>query len=88
MAFAVALTLLFRLAALELDRERAEVTLMLIAFCPMAYFFSAVYSESIYPGAVRRLFPAGSAGPLGAAGVLGALAAASRNSGVMLTVRC
>ena len=32
-AFAVALTLLFRLAALELDRERAEVTLMLIAFC-------------------------------------------------------
>jgi Gpi18-like mannosyltransferase len=24
------------------------VTVLLVAFCPMAYFFSAVYSESLY----------------------------------------
>lgn len=85
-AFAVALTLLFRLAALELDRERAEVTLMLIAFCPMAYFFSAVYSESIYLALSVGCFLQARRGRWWAAGVLGALAAASRNSGVILAV--
>ena len=47
-AFAIALVLLYELVCLELDSERARVTVMLVAFCPMAYFFSAVYSESLY----------------------------------------
>src|SRR5579859_3549561 len=41
-AFMVGLVLLYRLVALELDHELARITVMLIAFCPMAYFFSAV----------------------------------------------
>ena len=49
-AFGVALALLYRLAAIELGERRAELTVMLLAFCPVAYFFSAVYSES----AIRR----------------------------------
>ena len=40
--------LLYRLVALELGGEVARVTVLLIAFCPMAYFFSAVYSESLF----------------------------------------
>ena len=40
--------LLHRLVSLELDSELARVTVMLVAFCPMAYFFSAVYSESLF----------------------------------------
>ena len=47
-AFWVALILLHRLVSLELDRTLARVTVMLVAFCPMAYFFSAVYSESLF----------------------------------------
>jgi hypothetical protein len=49
-AFMVSLVLLYRLVALELDDELARITVMLIAFCPMAYFFSAVYSESLFGG--------------------------------------
>jgi hypothetical protein len=47
-AFAIALILLHRLVTLELDAERADLTVLLIAFCPMSYFFSAVYSESLF----------------------------------------
>jgi hypothetical protein len=47
-AFAVALVLLHRLAWLDLGPRAAELTVTLIAFCPVAYFFSAVYTESLY----------------------------------------
>jgi hypothetical protein len=46
--FAVALVVLYRLVALELDSERARICVLLIAFCPMAYYFSAVYTESLF----------------------------------------
>ncbi|MDQ6811943.1 MAG: glycosyltransferase family 39 protein [Actinomycetota bacterium] len=84
--FAIALLLLYRLAALELDDEFAGVTVMLVAFCPMAYFFSAVYSESLYLALSVGCILQARLGRWRSAGVLGALAAASRNSGVMLVV--
>jgi Mannosyltransferase (PIG-V) len=85
-AFAFALLLVYRLAVLELDSKLAGVTVMLIAFCPMAYFFSAVYSESLYLAlSVGCILPA-RLGRWASAGVLGALAAASRNSGIVLVV--
>jgi hypothetical protein len=85
-AFAMGLTLLRRLALLDLDPELADLTLMLLAFCPMAYFFSAVYSESLYLALSVGCILAARSGRWAVAGVLGGLAASSRNSGVMLAV--
>lgn len=85
-AFAVALTLLYELIATELDDERARVTVMLIAFCPMAYFYSAVYSESLYLALSVGCILAARRGSWASAGALGGLAATSRNSGIMLFV--
>ncbi len=86
MCFALALVLLYRLVALELDDERARLTVMLIAFCPMAYFFSAVYSESLYLALSVACIYQARMGRWAWAGLLGGLAAMSRNSGVMLAV--
>ena len=47
-AFAVALVLLHRLVLLDFGEDVAEATVMLIAFCPVAFFFSAVYTESLF----------------------------------------
>jgi hypothetical protein len=85
-AFWIALVVLYRLVALELDDERARITVMLIAFCPMAYFFSAVYSESLFLALSVGCIHQARTGRWAGAGVLGALAAASRNSGVLLLV--
>jgi hypothetical protein len=85
-AFAIALVLLYRLVALELDERVARVTVMLIAFCPMAYFFSAVYSESLFLALSLGCIWQARMGRWAWAGVLGALAAAERNSGVTLIV--
>ena len=85
-SFAIALVLLYRLAALELGSEIAGVTVMVIAFCPMAYFFSAVYSESLFLALSVGCIWQARMGRWAWAGVLGALAAAERNSGVILMV--
>ena len=47
-AFAVALLLLHRLVTFELDDRVAATTVVLLAFWPMSFFFSAVYSESLF----------------------------------------
>jgi len=85
-AFAAGLALLHRLAGLDLDREQSDLTLSLLAFCPVAFFFSAVYSESLYLLLSVGCVLAARRGRWAVAGVLGGLAAASRNSGVMLVV--
>jgi hypothetical protein len=83
-SFAVALFLLHRLVALDYGDEVAATTVILVAFCPVSFFLSAVYTES--------LFLALSVGCIYAArrerwllcGVLGFLAAITRNGGVVL----
>jgi Mannosyltransferase (PIG-V) len=85
-AFAVALVLLYRLVALELGGELARATVLLVAFCPMAYFFSAVYSESLFLALSLGCLLAARSGRWAWAGVLGGLGAASRNSGITLIV--
>lgn len=85
-AFAIALTLLHEIVRLELGAEVARVTVVLIAFCPMAYFFSAVYSESLYLALSLGCILAARHGRWAWAGILGGIAATSRNSGVMLIV--
>jgi hypothetical protein len=84
--FVIALVLLYRLVALELDAERARICVMLIAFCPMAYYFSAVYTESLFLALSVGCVYAARTGHWAQAALLGALASASRNTGVLLVV--
>jgi hypothetical protein len=84
--FAVGLVLLYRLTALELGDERARVCVMLLAFCPMAYYFSAVYTESLFLALSVGCIYQARLGRWAWAGILGALAAASRNTGVVLVI--
>jgi hypothetical protein len=85
-AFMVSLVLLYRLVALELDEELARITVMLIAFCPMAYFFSAVYSESLFLALSLGCIWQARMGRWAWAGLLGGLAASERATGVTLVV--
>jgi hypothetical protein len=84
--FAIALVLLYRLVALELDADRARICVMLVAFFPVAYYFSAVYTESLFLALSVGCVYGARMGRWKVAGVLGALASASRNTGVFLVV--
>jgi hypothetical protein len=91
LAFAMSLYWLHRLAALEaarlrlLDgREVARLVVLLTAFAPMAFFFSAVYSESLYLALSVGLFLCARRGRWASAALLGALAAATRSTGIVL----
>lgn len=84
--FVVALVLLYRLVELELDAERARLCVTLIAFFPMAYYFSAVYTESLFLALSVGCVYAARTGRWAEAGLLGLLASASRNTGVFLVV--
>ena len=86
LAFLGALYFLHRLTELELGRDAARATVWLCALFPASFFFSAVYSESLFlllsVGAVYaarlRRWPT--------AGALGMLAAGTRSAGVLLLV--
>jgi Mannosyltransferase (PIG-V) len=83
-AFAVALWLLQLLVRLDFSDEVANTTVMLVAFCPMAMFFSAVYTESLFLAlSIASIYAARRERWL-AAGVFGGLAALSRNGGIAL----
>jgi hypothetical protein len=84
--FLAALVLLHRLAALELGERDARGTVLLVAFFPTAFFFSAVYSESLFLLVSVGAFLAARSGRWAWAGALGGLAALTRNSGVLLLV--
>jgi Mannosyltransferase (PIG-V) len=95
-AFALALYGIHRLSTLELARgtrrslggdrvaDAARLSVLLMAFAPMAFFFSAVYSESLYLALSVGLFWSARQGRWMWVGVLGALAGATRSTGVVL----
>ena len=94
-AFALALYGIHRLTALELARagedkdpagsgEVARLAVIVTAFAPMAFFFSAVYSESLYLALSVGVFWCARQGRWAWVGALGALAAATRSAGVVL----
>lgn len=85
-AFAVALTLLYRLVRLDHSPRIAQVTVMLLAFFPMALFFSAVYTESLFLALSLATIYAARRGHWVWAGVFGMLAAITRDGGVLLFV--
>jgi Mannosyltransferase (PIG-V) len=95
-ALALALYGIHRLSMLELgpaggvslDSHRlaraAGLAVALTAFAPMAFYFSADYSESLYLALSVGLFWCARSGRWAWVGVLGALAAAARSTGVVL----
>ena len=92
-ALALALYGIHRLTTLELGRresaragESARLAVLLTAFAPMAFFLSAVYSESLYLALSVGLFWSARHGRWMHVGVLGALAAATRSTGLLLAL--
>ncbi|HVS28644.1 MAG TPA: mannosyltransferase family protein [Solirubrobacteraceae bacterium] len=83
-ALFVALVLLHRLVELELGERVARASVTLLAFFPMAFFFSAVYSESLFLALSLGAFWCARRERWPAAGALGGLAAATRSSGLLL----
>jgi hypothetical protein len=95
-ALALALYGIHRLTTLELGRagmskipgaeggEVARLAVMVTAFAPMAFFFSAVYSESLYLALSVGVFLCARQGRWAWVAVFGALAAATRSAGVVL----
>ncbi len=74
-------------ALVEVDGgEVARLVVLLSAFAPMAFYFSAVYSESLYLALSVGVFLCARRGRWARAATLGALAAATRSSGVLLVV--
>jgi hypothetical protein len=98
LALAVALYGIHRLTMLELEggrtalgrgaspREVARLAVMLTAFAPMAFFLSAVYSESLFLALSVGVFWSARQGRWALASALGALGAATRSAGVVLLV--
>ncbi len=98
-ALAVALYGVHRLTTLEVlerslgrgdaeapARESARMTVLLIAFFPMAFFLSAVYSESLYLALSVGVFWSARRGRFVIACALAGLAAATRSAGIVLLV--
>lgn len=87
LAFLLALVFLYGLAELELaDRESARRAVYYLAFFPTAFFFSAVYTESLFLMlSVAAVYFARRHHWLAAA-LAGMLAAATRNLGFLLWV--
>ena len=92
-ALAAALYGIHRLTTLELSgagaaraQSAARLAVMLTAFAPMAFFLSAVYSESLYLALSVGVFWSARNGRWMWVGVLGALAAATRSTGLVLAL--
>ena len=85
-AFAVALALLHRLVRLDFSQQVADVAVILLAFCPMSFYFSAIYTESLFLALSLGSIYAARRGRWVYAGLLGAFASATRIEGVLLVV--
>jgi hypothetical protein len=81
-----ALEIVRRLTELELGIEAAGAAVLLLAFSPMAVFFSAVYTESLFLALSAGMFLAARRERWWLAGVLGGLSAATRVTGVLLVI--
>ncbi|HEX8156219.1 MAG TPA: mannosyltransferase family protein [Solirubrobacteraceae bacterium] len=82
----VALVVLHRLVALDHERAVARNAVLVTALFPMAFFFSAVYSESLFLALSVGAIYAARRDRWAWAGALGALAAATRSAGLVLLV--
>jgi hypothetical protein len=83
LSFAAAMTLLYRLALLDLPRPAALRTVIYCAVFPAAFFFGMVYSESLYLLTLVAAAYAFRSGRWVAGAAAGALMTATRVTGVM-----
>jgi len=86
LAFAAALVLLYRLITLDFNPMVARRTLLALAFFPTAYFFSAVYTESLFLLCIVGALLAARLGHWWVAGAVGLLAALTRSYGILLLI--
>ncbi len=85
-AFLAALALLARLVSLELGRELAAPTLLLLAVFPGALWFGTPYSESLFLLCAVGAFLAARTEHWALAGLAGGAAAATRSAGLLLAL--
>jgi len=85
-AMVVALAALHRLTVLELGAPAARIAVWAVALFPMAFFLSAVYSESLFLAFAVGCVLAARTDRWALAGTLGGLAAATRSAGLLLVV--
>lgn len=85
-SYATALVLLHRLVTLELDASHARRAVLILAVFPTAFFFSAVYSESLMLALTVGCVLAARNEQWWLAGLLGGLAAVTRNTGAIVGV--
>ncbi len=85
-SFATALVLLHRLAELELGRDAADATVLLLMFAPLSFFFTAVYTESLFLALSVGALYAARHDRVALAALLAALAAVTRVTGILLVV--
>jgi hypothetical protein len=86
LALVAALHLLGRLVALELGERYARPAMLVLALFPMSFFLSAVYTESLFLALSIGCLYAARRHRWAWAGALGGLAAATRNTGVLLAL--
>jgi hypothetical protein len=68
------------------DREIARRTVLYVAVFPFAYFFTQVYSESLFLVTTVAAVAAAASSRWGWAGVFGALAALTRPNGILIAI--
>ena len=85
-AFLGALYVVHRLIALELGADTARTAVWLLAFSPVAFFFSAVYTESLFLLLSAGSLYAARTGRWALAGVLAGIASGTRPTGALLVV--
>ena len=83
-AFLVALYLLHRLTELELGQKAADNAVVFLALFPTSFFFSAIYTESLFLAHAIGCVYAARTGSWWWAGALGGLAVATRSQGLVL----
>jgi hypothetical protein len=83
-ALFVGMRMLHRLTELELGREAADTTVLLLAFFPMSFYLSAIYSESLFFALSVGCLLLARQQRFWLAAAVGGLAAATRSQGVLL----
>ena len=84
LAFLGALLILYRLVSLDFNEVIARRSLWALALFPTAFFFTAVYTESLFLLLAVGTLYAARRGEWLLAGIIGLLAALTRSAGVML----
>jgi hypothetical protein len=84
--YAGALTLLYRLIKAELGSRVALWSVAFLSFAPTAFFFQAVYSESLFLLTTVASFAFARRGRWLAAGLMALLATLTRSAGLLLVV--